>query len=355
MKLESFDEVRKAIQSNRTRRFHLLLGNGFSMSYDPGIFSYNALHGFIETLDDALLSKLFGIINTKNFELVMHQLENFIELARAFDTDPKFQSQLDAARTKLKTSMVDAIGALHPEHVFTIPQVKLDSCAAFLKLFQDTRGSIYTTNYDLLLYWVLMRSKSLSSTDGFGRDLENPEELANGEDPDFSAELRWGKHKAEQDIFYLHGALPLFDTGIDIVKEQYDTKHYLIQKVTNRIDQGDYPVFVTAGNGHEKLTHIRHNRYLEHAYESLANIDGSLVSFGFNFGEYDDHIIDAINRAAKPRSKTPPKLWSIYIGAYSEGDQRHIERIASRVACKVHIFDSKTVDVWNAGADVSPG
>lgn len=345
MKLEAFDDVRQAILTKK-RAFHLLLGNGFSMSYDPAIFSYNALYDFIDTLDDELLSKLFGIVNTKNFELVMRQLESFSELARALSADSDFVTKLDNAREKLRVSLVDAIGSLHPEHVFTIPQHSLESCAAFLKIFQDSKGALFTTNYDLLLYWVLMRSDKLSSTDGFGRDLENPEEIAVGEDAEFSDELRWGKHKDAQNVFYVHGALPLFDTGIDIVKEQYDSEHYLLQKITRRIDSGDYPVFVTAGSGTEKLTHIRHNPYLEHAYENLSTLDGSLVTFGFNFGEYDSHIINAINRAARPATKVPPKLWSIYIGVYSEADRAHIEAIADRFACKVHMFDAKTANVW---------
>jgi len=105
VKLESFDDVQTSIRSKK-RPFHLLLGNGFSMSYDPAIFSYNALYNFVEALDDEVLSKLFGIVNTKNFELVMRHLESFSELARAFDADPKFISQLDNARAKLKTSLI---------------------------------------------------------------------------------------------------------------------------------------------------------------------------------------------------------------------------------------------------------
>jgi hypothetical protein len=40
---------------NKQRTKHLLTGNGFSMSYDPSIFSYNALSTFIENTDDKLL------------------------------------------------------------------------------------------------------------------------------------------------------------------------------------------------------------------------------------------------------------------------------------------------------------
>jgi cellobiose-specific phosphotransferase system component IIA len=345
MKLESFDDVQKSMKSNPDRNFHLLMGNGFSMAYDPTIFSYNALHEFITKLDDDLISKLLGVIKTKNFEIIMQQLETFAGLIEAFGSDKSLKSKVEKASKKLKQSLLDAIKALHPEHVFTIPQEKSDACATFLKVFLDSQGHIYTTNYDLLLYWVLMRNGIMKSVDGFGRERENPDEDVPPEEFEYS-ELRWGKHKEEQNIFYVHGALPLFDTGVEIVKEEYDSQHYLLANINERLDQGDYPIFVTAGNGREKLTHIMHNRYLSHCYDCLSNITGSLVTFGFNFGEYDEHIIHAINAAAKHGKKSFPKLLSIYIGVYSDADHKHIEKIAEQFKCKVHIFDSKTASVW---------
>ncbi|MEQ8927249.1 MAG: hypothetical protein RLO81_15620 [Fulvivirga sp.] len=71
------------------------------------------------------------------------------------------------------------------------------------------------------------------------------------------------------------------------------------------------------------------------------------MTFGFNFGEYDEHIIEAINRAAKDGRKVPNKLWSIYIGVYSDEDLKHIEEISHKFKCKVHIYDAKSVNVWN--------
>ena len=345
MKLETFGDVLKSIESNKDREFHVLLGNGFSMAYDSNIFSYNAVSDYIASIDDDLLVKLFDIIKTKNFELIMQQLGNFAALIDAFGSDERLKSKVEQSAAKLKKSLLDAVKALHPEHVFTIPQDKSDACAAFLKTFLDTKGRIYTTNYDLLLYWVLMRSQVMKSVDGFGRDRENPDEFVPEEELEYS-ELRWGKNKDNQDIFYVHGALPLFDTGVEIVKAEYDSQRYLLENISDRIDGGEYPIFVTAGNGREKLTHIMHNRYLSFCYESLSTITGSLVTFGFNFGEYDDHIIKAINAAAKQGRKSFPKLLSIYIGVYSKDDGHHIEKIANRFKCKVHLYDARTATVW---------
>lgn len=343
LKLETYDEVVAHLtKSKRTK--HLLLGNGFSMAYDAHIFSYNALHQFIDKLDNDLLSKLFEIVNTKNFELVMQQLDNFSELVDLFGSDETLKNQVKEASVKLKNSLINAIEDLHPEHVFKISEAKNDICAAFLNSYLEKDGKIFTTNYDVLLYWVLMRNNIPNAIDGFGRDKEDD---TNDENDIEYSELRWGKHKEKQTIYYLHGALPLFDTGVHVIKEEYDFEHYIMEKIKNRLEQKEYPIFVTAGTSEQKLEHILHNYYLAYCYESLSNITGSLITFGFNFGEYDEHIIKAINIAAKNGNKVSEKLWSIYIGVYSENDQKHIERIKSKFKCKVHIFDAKTAQVWN--------
>ena len=343
MQLETFDDVLASTNKNQKRKFHLLVGNGFSMAYDHGIFSYNALHNFIMKLDDDDLSKILGVIETRNFEVIMQQLDNFSALIAAFGGDSKLKKRIDTARTKLKKSLLDAVKALHPEHVFKIPEERSKACSDFLKIFLDSDGNIYSTNYDLLLYWVLIRNSIANHGDGCGRELENADEFVQGDDQIWS-ELIWGKNRDTQKMFYLHGALPFFDTGVAIIKEEYDSHNYILQKISARMDNGEYPIFVTAGDGQQKLKHIMHNRYLTYCYESLCEAEGSLVTFGFNFGPSDDHIIKAINKAA--RRKAPNKLWSIYIGVYSDEDKKNIERIEGKFKCKVHIYDAKTAPVW---------
>jgi len=147
-------------------------------------------------------------------------------------------------------------------------------------------------------------------------------------------------------VHYLHGALHLFDTGADVVKEQYTWDRYLLENIQERLDNEEYPIFVTAGNGDQKLQHIRHNRYLSYCYDRLCKLDGYLVTFGFNFGDYDEHIIEAINRAGNAGSKAPPKLWGVYIGTYSDDDVARIRALEKKFVPKVRIFDAKTANVW---------
>ncbi|MDZ7584078.1 MAG: DUF4917 family protein [Thiobacillus sp.] len=344
MKLETFDDVLTSIRKNPRRQFHLLLGNGFSVSYDPKIFSYNALHEFVKNLKDKDLSKILEVIETRNFEVIMQYLDNFAALVDALGGDPKLKKRVEDASSKLKTSLLDAVKAMHPEHVFKVPEDQSAACANFLLNFLNTNGHIYSTNYDLLLYWVLMRNGILNHVDGCGRELENDTgEYMAPADQEWS-DLIWGKNRNKQNVFYLHGALPFFDSGVAVVKEEYDVYNYLLQNISARMEKGEYPIFVTAGDGQQKLNHITHNQYLTYCYDSFCQAEGSLVTFGFSFGEYDEHIIAAINKAAK--QKVPNKLWSIYIGVYSPEDKKHIEQIEGKFRCKVHVFDAKTAKVW---------
>lgn len=344
MEVMTFEDAKKHLVSKK-KPISLLMGNGFSMAYDPGIFSYNALFDFLKSKEDKLLNKLFEAVKTKNFELVMQQLDTTIALLQAFEPDSKLIEQIKTAGDSLKSSLLKSIQELHPEHVYKMPEEKSQSCANFLSGFLNSGGQIFSTNYDLLLYWVLMRQAIQNPVDGFGYELENPVEVAEGAEKEWS-DLIWGPNVSEQNVHYLHGALHIFDRGSEILKEKYNAQGYLLDNVKARLDQGSYPIFVTAGNGEEKLAHIRHNRYLSHSYDQLSKIDGYLMSFGFNFGEYDEHIIEAINKAAHYPSKLPPKLWGIYIGVYSENDIKHAQSIEKKFHLPVRLFDAKTANVW---------
>lgn len=343
MTLMTFEDVAARLKSKR-RPMSLLMGNGFSMAYDRGIFSYNALYDFLTSKDDALLNKLFSVIKTKNFELVMQQLDTTLALLEAFGGAPALREQIQSASQKLKETLLKSVQELHPEHVYKLPDDKSAACAAFLSPFLNSGGQIYTTNYDLLLYWVLMREGVNNPIDGFGKEVFNHDEVTKGAEPELS-DLFWGPNKDDQNVHYLHGALHLFDAGAAVFKEQYSYDAYLLQNITARLNNGEYPIFVTAGTSDEKLEHIRHNQYLSHCYDKLSKVSGSLVTFGFNFGEYDEHIIEAINRA-KANKDMGSKLWSVYIGVYSAADEAHIRSIENKFRLKVTLFDAKTANVW---------
>lgn len=339
--LPSYSDILDSLRKKK-RKPHLLLGNGFSMAYNSNIFSYNALSSLVQNDADNELKKLFDCVKTSNFETILQDLRIAYQLCKAFGADKNVLESIIYAGKKLRNKLIESIEILHPEHVFKISEEECKTCYEFLRYYIDNHGNVFYTNYDLLLYWVLMRSVNLSM-DGFGRA-----EAFEGEDPN-STDLVWGKYKDQQSIYYLHGALPLFDNGTDIVKEEYNIGEFLIEKIRKNISKRKYPIFVTAGTAEEKLQHIMHNKYLAYSYDKLTSISGSLVTFGFQFGEYDTHIIDAINQAAYYGAiKDGERLWSVYIGVYSENDFTHILSIKNKFKCKVNIFDAKTINPWQS-------
>ena len=342
--LASFTEVMESLKKKK-RRPHLLLGNGFSMSFDSKIFSYNAMHDFVSQEGDADLKALFDSAMTKDFEVVMRQLVAFIGYAEVLQLGDEVVDRIRDLYSKLKSSLIRAISAMHPEHVFKVPEAKSISCANFLRIFLDQHGQVFSTNYDLLMYWVLMRQEIKTAGDGFGRDLVEEGEAKLGQEPEYS-ELRWGRHRETQQVHYLHGGLHLFDDGVEIVKEQYDEGSYIMENISRRLEEAQFPVFVTAGSGREKLEHIAHNRYLSHCFDRFCQVEGSLVTFGFAFGDQDSHIFEAINKAAKQGRKSSPRLWSVYVGVYCDQDLGRIPQLKSALKCKVTAYDARTAPVW---------
>jgi len=142
MSLLTYQEVIDSLKKKK-RVKHLLLGNGFSMSYDEKIFSYNTLSDFVTKTKDKLLQKIFGIIGTTNFETVLRELDLFHKLASGFSDDKKLARRIARARNSLKNNLLDAISELHPEHVFKIPEKASRKCAEFLKDYLDSDGHIF--------------------------------------------------------------------------------------------------------------------------------------------------------------------------------------------------------------------
>lgn len=342
--LASFDEISEYLKKKH-RIVNLLLGNGFSISYKPDIFSYNALSKFIEESDNDQLRKLFEIVKTKNFEEILDRLTVCYEFLITFGVKKEILDIIQKAESDLKNSLINAIQNMHPKHVFTISDAEQSLCLKFIKTFLDSGGEIFSSNYDLLLYWVLMRSNLAEQDiigDGFGRDKEDE-----GDGATHSPELRWGKNSEKQKIHYIHGALFLFDDGINVIKEEYDG-NFLLDNIKKRIDNRQYPIFVAAGNAEEKLRHIMHNKYLIFCYKKLSNVRGSIVTHGLSFGANDKHIIDALNNAHAQQDQYK-KLRSVYIGVYDEKDLKHIKTYVAKQfseTLKINVYNASTAKIW---------
>jgi len=258
---------------------------------------------------------------------------------------------------RLKELLVETVAKNHPEYPSEIDEPKYVNCLNFLKCFLDSKGRVYTFNYDLLLYWTLMygMEKKLivgAPNDGFGRDTD----FYDGESH-VSDYVTWqGDTNAHnQNIHYLHGALHIFDRGPDVEKFVWHDKNVrLIDQSRQALEQGKFPLFVSEGESDKKMDKITHSGYLYHSYKSFSATMGAkpkvpncLFTYGVSFTDNDWHIVKKI---AEGRVK---HLYvSIYGDPYSNDNQRiinYIEMLKRRRRddeLEVTFYNAESAAVW---------
>ncbi len=164
IQLLTYDEVRERI-GNRTS--HLLLGNGFSIGCDP-IFEYGSLYG--KAVEGGLSERaqaVFARLGTNNFEGVMRLLTDVDWVARTYELieETPGSAMLDDVEI-VKQALISALAESHLDHTGLVPDERKASAAQFISAYKN----IFCTNYDLVLYWVVMHEGSPEFRDGFYSD-----------------------------------------------------------------------------------------------------------------------------------------------------------------------------------------
>lgn len=340
---------------------HLLLGNGFSIACVPSIFTYQSLFNEADFHNKSQIRKAFEILNTTDFEVVIHALEQSGKLLEGYDDKQSFlAAQMIADAERIKDILIQTIAENHPASPNDINDAKFIACSNFLSNFL-TCGKIYTLNYDLLLYWTLMFNinnpqSKISPCDGFGRDTF----ISSGE-IEVSDYVTWqGISKAkEQNVHYLHGALHLFDAGKDLQKYTWiDTGVPLVEQTRLALQADKFPIFVSEGDSDNKMDRITHSAYLFHNYKSFSGICSSthyrkpanscLFTYGVSFSENDSHIFDCIKTGT---------LQHLFVGIYgnpeSDNNQMIIKRAlelgqnrSDNFKLKITFYSADSANVW---------
>lgn len=343
-KILSFDEAVKQCWDPK-KCPHVLLGNGFSRALRNDIFAYDALLNRADFSElSPLARKAFEALKTSDFEVVIRSLRTAAELLRLYGPDlPELHLQFQKDADGLKEVLVRTIASNHPEYPGQISEVQYAACRRFLANFRI----IYTFNYDLLLYWALMHDDvepELESDDGFRSPDDDP-------DADY---VTWDIEKTDrQNIYYLHGALHIFDAGSELKKYTWSrTGIRLIDQIRTAIDQHLYPVFVAEGESEQKLERIRHNDFLSRGYRSFAKITGTLFIHGHSLAPNDEHFLHLIEKG---------KLSRLFISVFGEptspANTQLIRRAEALAAARppkrplqVGFYDAASAHVWDSGA-----
>jgi hypothetical protein len=309
----------------------LLLGNGFSRAYDNDIFSYDALRTSAGL--PPRLNQVFANIGTSDFELVMRRLAETVAILPAYEVPGEYTTRMSGDIDVVRNSLIIALRAHHPERADVVTAAASQACGRFLAPFDR----IFTLNYDLLLYWVVVQQLIGQKSDGFG----GPHGDVHWQGPDASG----------QSVFFLHGALHLYDTGTRVDKLQYNLVGTpILDQLDTSMRHGHFPLFVSEGQSSQKLARIRSSQYLLDAYEALSKNDLPLTVYGFKFGDMDKHILDAI-----ARSNTPNMTVAIHDTTDDEeraSIQERVRTLARRThlpgggTCGFRFVDSPTMPIW---------
>ncbi|PPH67644.1 DUF4917 family protein [Rathayibacter rathayi] len=348
-KLVTYDVAREWLNDVGSKPPHLLLGNGFSVAYDNKRFSYQALKNRAESqkLIGKTARKLFKSLNTFDFEEVIQGLQVAARALRALKPKryAKQAEALEAEARSLKEVLAKTLAGLHPERPTDIS----DATYVHVRAFLDEHSTIYTANYDLLLYWALMQDspplkRSRNANDGF-------------RDPGYDANyVTLDKYESiPPTVFYLHGALHIYR---DMKKGEIQkltwkrTGNPLIDQIRHQLSQDRFPLIVTEGSSESKLAQIQNTDYLSRGLRSLANISNGLLIYGLSMSPNDEHLKKAI-----VHSKVTRVAISIY-GDPADKRNRKTIRASNRLVAdrksrnskhplEVKFYDAETIKLWN--------
>jgi hypothetical protein len=340
--LLTYDEVLKQLPQTK----HLLLGNGFSIACDkifnyPNLFSYAEKNGLTKHV-----CEVFRHFGTNNFEGVMRLLEDAEWLSEHYHLNASDATVSMAADLEsIKNALVSALADTHLPFPKAVADKRKTRCAEFLSPYKN----VFTTNYDLLLYWVAMHgSDALKRQDGF---------RASPDEPD-AKYLVFHEHiKGNKGILFLHGALHIYVVDGEVRKHSWvrtDTR--LIELIRQGLRQKEYPLFVAEGDSDKKLEQIQRSGYLSYCLGKLDRIEQALVIYGLSLGESDQHIANVL--------ADNPELEQIFIGTYEALESSaslSLQKTAARMVKRrkqnsksmkskplaIQFYDSKTAHVWD--------
>lgn len=266
------------VVSKRHRCTGILIGNGASMAvWDR--FAYASLYDIAYPRNDHRHDadrKLFESFRTSNFEQVLSSLATAQQVNDLLGIP---SPQIPVHQANIRSALITAVNTVH------IPW-KLVQPATLTAIYEALRPykTIFTTNYDLLVYWALMNAPSDERfKDYFWGDDFNVAD---------TSVTRGTK------VLYLHGALHLYrlPNGRTRKRTRDDTRD-LLRLFNVPEPSGGIPLFVTEGTSEGKRSAISRSDYLNFAFGEFGKHQGSLVVFGHSLDPVADaHLINAMRR-----------------------------------------------------------
>jgi hypothetical protein len=344
---------------------HLLLGNGFGRSLDPVRFDFETLFekaAFSDSIQQFVspdTTAQEGLGTYPDFERTLRSIRDTeVVLDHLGVTVPDNLGDLE---TTIKNGLIKAVHAVHEVvgddgdvtgYITSFSAEQVLSCGKFLKHFQSQKSKIFTLNYDLLLYRVLMELKNPNSSLGSDMRERLSEEgirLSDWGDALFRGEgerkcywQSWASSPSPR-VYYLHGALHLFEDSVNVYKEEGQGEG-LLGKLDQHISAGQIPLFVSEGTSNRKRSRIFGNDYLKDCFEKLGQVSDNIFIYGCSLDGRDTHIWSQIDNTAS--------LGHVFVGYFGADEKDQIiERIKRSFPNKVgqrgvSVFDTSCINPW---------
>jgi hypothetical protein len=352
--LEDWPKLEKSLPASDRG---LLIGNGASIALWPQ-FRYTSLYEMAKdtTKPDHLSDREVGVftaLETQNFESVLSSLIAAGKIWGIYGKPPQDINDLRASYQRIRKSLIRAVKEVHVPFERVTEALKAEIRQVFAGY-----DYVYSTNYDLLLYWSMMNDRDRFKDFVWGRDGDNRRNLFDISDTDL-----WDESKPFTKVLFLHGALHLYKNA------EGRTFKKLSGEDGNLLDlfdvQGDaIPLFISEGRSRDKLSAITRNDYLSFAYERFSKHRGSLVVFGHSLTpEFDQHLLDAIRKwkrydQQRMSFQTVPSRRVVAISVRAANDAHAVIDLKSRLTkalsdYEVRFFDSRTHPLGRDGLRIT--
>ena len=229
----------------------LFLGNGFSINLCERLTYRSLFTKFIDACNDES-KRIFKSFNTTNFELIIQILNNAerVNEILKLPTDT-----IEPIRRNLREGLISTIQDNHPTHN-EIYYPQLINLSQELEEFQD----IYTTNYDVFAYKIILQS--ITEARLKGRPDTYQDYFYHEMSP---TELGFNYERVFQDsrsIYYLHGTLFIYQNNRGInykLRRLEQLRMEYIQLIRREIENNNFPIFVAEGDSRDKIRTINNN------------------------------------------------------------------------------------------------
>jgi hypothetical protein len=322
----TYTEFERATQGAKSKS--VLLGNGFSLACRPEPFRYSTLFAAADFGQRAgVIRQAFEALVTEDFEKVTGRLHAAAELMAIYSDSRRLPQELMRDAASIKDALVSAIASTHPARPGDIGDAEYVCVRRFLAGFDR----IYTVNYDLLMYWA--------------RNQDELEPKGWSTDDGFREEQRWAGTETDQQIFFLHGGLHLYQHKSGVRKRAFSKDGTpIIDRVRSALKKDIFPLFVSEPTSALKLERITANPYLSYCLRHLSQESGTVLIYGHQLAEVDAHILKALDSSAVT------EIFVTVFGDPASDDGRRVHANAraylERRGRTIEFVDAATVPAW---------